>query len=367
MNGDENMSEIITARKRLGSGPYDRKLMSRMVALSEADNYEEASEEWVATGNCYWGASEIPDWWNHPYRCLCGHEIVYHFEVQNQINNNLILVGSDHINTYQIIRELMLSLSLSEEMITEEMIQEWLNVRVAAMKKSSWWNKNGSLFTRMFDAIKDYDVRINVNVKKWQFDAKYKREMPITVLRKRSSNSPEDEDYKMASIVWRWNHPDNSRAQINSKRGYPNERLFKDMIMFFAFLEKHKEFCENEDKKLLQLDFLVNQKNVDEQKKFEMWCDYYAIPVFDTKDFEGNAWEFRFVKDIRSRLLQGYQIHDGSVKKLLEVLGRKESPASEKQIKFMVDLGIDEDIATKATKLEASKMITEKRKERNEE
>jgi len=359
------MSEIIQPRRTLGSGPYDRKLMSRMVALSVADNYEEAAEEWVATGNCYWGSIEIPEWWDNPYRCLCGHEIVYHFEVENTHNGNMIMVGSDHINTYQIMRELMMSRSLTEEMITEEMIQEWLDVRVAAMKKTAWWNKNGSLFTRMFDAIKEYDVRVNVNVKKWQFDPKYKREMPITVLRKRSSNSPDDEDYKMASIVWRWNHPDNSRAQINSKRGFPNERLFQDMIMFFAFLEKHKEYCDNEDKKLAQLDFLVNQKHIDEQKKFEMWCGYYAIPVFSTEG-DWNDWERGFLSDIRKRLIQGYRLHENSTTKLLEVLETRSLPATSKQVDFMVSLGVDKEVAVNTTKGEASNIINEKIMERNE-
>ena len=362
------MNDVIQARRKLGTGPYDRKLMARMVQLSVADNYEEASTEWVATGNCYWGSDEIPDWWETPNRCLCGHDIVYHFEVENTENGNMIIVGSDHINTYQIIRELMMSRSLTEEMITEEMIQEWLDVRVAAMKKTAWWKKNGSLFTRMFDAVKDYDVRVNVNVKKWQFDPKYGRQMPITTLRKRSSGHPDEIDtYKMASIVWRWNHPDNSRAQINSKRGFPNEKLFQDLIMFFAFLEKHKEYCDNEDKKLAQLEFLNRQKDIDNQQRFEGWCEYYAIPIFDPEDYKDNNWEYRFLSDIKRRLTQGYEIFGNTSKKLLEVLERKDVPATEKQIKFMINLGINEETANKVTKKQASKMIDEKIKERNEQ
>ena len=47
------MNDKIKPKRKLGTGHYDRKLMERMVELSVADNYEEASEEWLATGNVY--------------------------------------------------------------------------------------------------------------------------------------------------------------------------------------------------------------------------------------------------------------------------------------------------------------------------
>ena len=122
--------DIIQPRRRLGTGHFDRKLIERMVELSEADNYEDASKEWVATGQVYWGTMELPEWWeSRAGECLCGHKIVYHFEVQNSENDNMILVGSDHINTYQILRQIALSTGLAAEMITDEMIDEWLSVR----------------------------------------------------------------------------------------------------------------------------------------------------------------------------------------------------------------------------------------------
>ena len=158
------MEEIIKPRRRLGTGHFDRKLIERMVELSVADNYEEASKEWVATGNVYWGSMELPDWWETPNACLCGHSIVYHFEVENSENGNMIMVGSDHINSYQILRQIKLSTGLAESMITDEMIDEWLKVRVKAMKSTAWWDTYGDLFTEMFDAIKEYDVRVNVNI-----------------------------------------------------------------------------------------------------------------------------------------------------------------------------------------------------------
>ena len=44
-------------KRRLGNGRWDRVLMANMVELSVADNYDEAREEWIATGKCWWSTS----------------------------------------------------------------------------------------------------------------------------------------------------------------------------------------------------------------------------------------------------------------------------------------------------------------------
>ena len=62
-------------KRRLGNGRWDRVLMANMVELSVADNYDEASEEWIATGKCWWSTSgeQMPSWVSkHPNKCLCG-------------------------------------------------------------------------------------------------------------------------------------------------------------------------------------------------------------------------------------------------------------------------------------------------------
>ena len=47
-------------RRELGEGRWDKVLMRRMVNLSVADNYDEAKEEWLATGSVWWrGNGEI--------------------------------------------------------------------------------------------------------------------------------------------------------------------------------------------------------------------------------------------------------------------------------------------------------------------
>jgi flagellar biosynthesis GTPase FlhF len=43
----------------------------------------------------------------------------------------------------------------------------------------------------------------------------------------------------MASLVWRWNHPDNPKAQINTT-GFPNDNLMKDLALFYIKREQYQ-------------------------------------------------------------------------------------------------------------------------------
>ena len=58
------MEEIIEAKRELGNGRWDKILKRKMVELSFADNYEEAKEEWEATGRAYKHThyNNEPDW-----------------------------------------------------------------------------------------------------------------------------------------------------------------------------------------------------------------------------------------------------------------------------------------------------------------
>ena len=123
-------TEIIRAKRSLGDGHWDRKLMANMVALSNADNYEEAKHEWIATGDVWWSgnSNERPSWVNdHAGKCLCGHRVVYHFKILNTENGNEECVGSEHIGSYLILREIKQRTGLTDAEITDEMIQEWIN------------------------------------------------------------------------------------------------------------------------------------------------------------------------------------------------------------------------------------------------
>ena len=377
------MSEIIQPRKRLGTGHFDRKLIERMVLLSEADNYEEASKEWIATGKVYWGTMEIPDWWeDRAGECLCGHKIVYHFEVRNSENDNMILVGSDHINTYQIIREISLSTGLGAEMITEAMIDEWLSVRVAAMKTTAWWDANGELFTEMFDAVKDYDVRVNVRANGREYSPEHGRSLPITVLRKGSSGQPHDYDYKMASIVWRWNHPENAKNQ-RTARGYPTEKLWTDLIMFHARIATHILNCDKQDAHLLKLKDTVEKNRILAESQMQMLredrekaedaafiegCEYYGFPPFDSS-MGTSGWERDFLRDIKRRMQRGWELTERQLISLKNILTDDGSKASEKQLTLIFKLGFDgpmDDLTKKEASALITKMIEEQKGEQNE-
>ena len=231
------MAETIVAKRQLGNGRWDRVLKRRMVELSVADNYDDAKEEWIATGEVWWGQNDnVPEWVENSQmgigKCLCGHPVVYHFEIVNTENGVVECVGSDHINTYLIMRAIAEDTQMPIDAITDEQIQEWINVRVKSMKAEAWWKENVEQFQMMFDAIKEMDLHYNTRIMKGVYNPELERNDVVRKLVKRSSGNFGSEFYKMASIVWRWNHPDNPKAQINTN-GYPNDNLMKDLGLFY--------------------------------------------------------------------------------------------------------------------------------------
>ena len=162
---NEQELEEIDVKRALGNGRWDKQLKKRMVRLSLANNYNDAKHEWLATGNVWYRSlnDNIPDWCaGHHDSCLCGHPIVYHFEIHNTETDHRDCVGSDHINSYLILREIAERTGLSTSDITDEMIEEWIQVRVKTMIKNAWWDNNGPHFEKLFDEVKDFDLRVNV-------------------------------------------------------------------------------------------------------------------------------------------------------------------------------------------------------------
>lgn len=236
--------ESIIAKRELGHGRWDKALKRKMTELSVADNYDEAKEEWIATGEVWWdGNDEIPDWVSNSQmgtgKCLCGHIVKYHFQITNTENGVVECVGSDHINTYLIMRAIAEDEGISIDAITDEKIQEWIDVRTKSMKAEAWWKANGAGFEMMFDSVKEMDLFFNVREggktnynpeTQWYETEKY--------MRKRAEGQFGSPEYKMASIVWRWNHPDNPKAQINTT-GYPNDNLMKDLSYFYVMQSQY--------------------------------------------------------------------------------------------------------------------------------
>ena len=168
-------------RRDLGEGRWDKILKRRMVNLSVADNYDDAKEEWMATGSVWWrGNGEMPDWVinssNGAGRCLCGHDVVYHFEIHNTETGRRECVGSDHINSYLIMRQIAQDLKIDLSLITEEQVEKWIKERVTSMKAEAWWAENGESFELMFNKIKEIDIRYNSNAqdKEYYWDAEIK-------------------------------------------------------------------------------------------------------------------------------------------------------------------------------------------------
>ena len=374
----------MTRRRELGTGRWDKKLIHNMLELSVADNYEEAKHEWIATGEVWWsGLSAMPDWAaKHSRKCLCGHDIVYHFEILNTENGIRECVGSDHINSYLIFRAIKEeNPNIPDEMITDEMIEEWITVRVEALKKKAWWREKGEQFTNMFDRVKDLDLRVNVRKDgKRYYDSKLQLYRDKTYIRKVSSAKFGEPEYKMASIVWRWNHPENNKAQITTK-GYPNEKLWNDLLMFFFNVEKAEEIVKKED------DFIErrtktlkkhkeNQMSIREQQikrrlkvaeevesiqfseQFRNVCDFYGVKPF-VKEQGSNSWEENFLNNAKNLMLGGRSLTESQISTLWNILDGdgKKVMATHKQKQFLVRLGYEGDV-DELTKKQASEQIS---------
>lgn len=268
----------IVARRELGDGHWDKALMRRMVELSDADNYNEAKDEWIATGDVWWRGNDdnVPNWVTNSQmgvgKCLCGHGVVYHFKIENTSNGNIECVGSDHINTYLIMRKISSDLGVPIDTVTDEQIQQWINVRVKSMKAEAWWKVNGESFEMMFNYVKEMDLRYNMRLD-WDnsyYDLDLRKQVPRRNLRKKGSGTFATPHYKMASIVWRWNHPENTKRQIET-RGYPNDNLMKDLGYFYIQCKtKFEEHFKHEQMKLQERkEEVLRQKAREEQLKQE--------------------------------------------------------------------------------------------------
>ena len=427
LNGGIKM-EIIRAKRGLGNGHWDRKLMANMIELSNADNYEEAKEEWIATGEVWHRRpdtldEEIPSWVNeHEGKCLCGHRVVYHFKIRNTENGNEECVGSEHIGSYLILREIKERTGLKESEITDEMIQEWINERTQSMIATAWWDNNGEHFTQMFDKIKEADLRINVKSKDqywcWN-DKKYKIKSRVL---KRGSGKLGEEGYQMSSIVWRWNHPHNPKNQ-QTTRGYPNDKLWADLNYFSvmydveykarieaedarldkATKQQHERMARQEQERLerqertrlrqeeyerRRIERMAREEQEEKERKANLLvsnANKYAqerqqlndLSMFNNTevtefknmcdyyglpvfdgDFPISIWESTFLLDIRRRMASGRELSPNQLQTLKNICSNE--PATTKQVQYLENLGYEGSFDG-ITKRKASIMITNKK------
>lgn len=407
------MDEII-AKRELGNGRWDKVLKARMVELSVADDYDDAKHEWIATGNIWHsreGTENAPEWVNnHTHYCLCGHPVVWHFEIHNTANDVRECVGSDHINTYMILREIVNRTGISRENITDEMIQQWITERVDSMKHDWWWAEHGEQFTEWFEDIRELDLRVNVRqLYTTTYNANLQRHVRNTRIRKRAEGKFGTPNYSMASIVWRWNHPNNKKAQINT-RGYPNERLWNDLQMFYitrqTYLDRisrqeeaerlrleeiaaeriklveennrvRKEHIErNEKNKIAEASkdgemekkrlevILAERMNLDSANEtFLEMCEFYDLPPFNPAQISKNDWERRFLIDIVSVLSRGKQLSKKQLERLRHLVSDEPLMITPKQIWYVIKLGkakgftFSENELQNLNRIEASQLI----------
>ena len=415
--------EELMPRRALGSGHWDKRLKARMVELSEADNYDDAKREWIVTDNVWYvpfgedATVVLPDVHchgneldAHPHECLCGHPIVWHFEVENTENNNRQIVGSEHIESYMVIRHFE-SKGYNPEEVTEEMIDEWINEKVKALKAQWWWDLHGEQFEEWFEEIRELDLRVNVRTTgHYRWDGTQRRNVPQRVIRKRAEGKFATPGYKMASLVWRWNHPNNTKRQIET-RGYPNERLWNDLQMFYILSQTHKDAVIEEDAEiarrvaeLAEQDRIAGElrrererimtekiekertrreeraieeaelEGVREERRlaaviadrinaansnevFKDMCEYYDVPMF-TPAIATKDWDKRFLTDMVKQLSAGKQLSNRQLSFLRNIVVDEPLPASDKQIWYIKKLaGDDFEIPENLDKRQASELI----------
>ena len=356
---------------------------------------------------------------SHPHECLCGHPIVWHFEIENTENNNKQIVGSEHIESYMVIRHFE-SKGYDITEVTEDMIDEWINEKVKALKAQWWWDLHGEQFEEWFEEIRELDLRVNIrDTGRYRWDYTTRRNTSIKAIRKRAEGTFGTPHYKMASIVWRWNHPDNSKRQIET-RGYPNERLWNDLQMFYILSQSYKDVVAAEDAEIAQRvehlaeqDRLAAEKREREHKElaerrarqkarrekeaieeaelegikeerriaaviadrmnadnknevFMDMCEYYDLPPF-TPAIATKDWDKRFLTDIIGQLSKGKELSDRQLQFLRNIVVDEPLPATDKQKWYIQKLGGEDYVFPEnINRREASELIEKLKGEQNE-
>ena len=369
------------------SGAFNIALIKRLTEESNAQDWETAKDEWRVTGNVWYiplnaTPYRLPDVHvnKHPKQCICGHDIAWHFEVENTENGNLEILGSEHITNWMIIRHLKEVMNIPADAITDDKIQDWIKESVKTMKCEWWWNEYGEDWGEMYNEVKELDLRINVRSKGNYFDRNTKRYEKYWTIAKTKQGSLG----KMASVVWRWNHPNNSRKQIET-RGYPNERLWRDVQLLYVKMGKfNKELEIKEDERANRIEE-VNKMKLDVEVKEEERrqrlrehankireetgqeysdnalleaCIYYDIPPF-TIDMGSNDWENKFLNDMRNRIINKRELSEKQLNTLINIIDPQASngiEATVKQVRYIERLGGNSDGLTKK---QASELINE--------
>ena len=175
---------------------------------------------------------------------------------------------------------------------------------------------------------------------------------PRTVIRKRSSGG------NMASIVWRWNHPDNRRNQ-QEVHGYPNKKLLDDLDEFHEMSAPLIESLQKEDQIFADRIKLINSNKNTLVRRTDEDAINSMVEFYDLKNFNKfsssylSDWEKTFFTSIKQQLSKFKTLSNNQLETLQNLL----VPATEKQIKYLQALGFEGD--TTLSKRQASNAINE--------
>ena len=386
------------------TGAYNIALKERLTAISEAEEWLEAKKEWKATGNVWYiplrddAVEVLPPHHadGHPNECICGHKIAWHFEIQNTENNILEIVGSDHIGFWMIVRHLVENKGIPEDMVTEERVREWITEAVKSMKSDWWWREHGDDFEERFKAVRELDLVLNTRNGESYYDEDTDRYERQLLIRKKGEGQFGISGYKMSSIVWRWNHTDNAKNQ-KITRGWPNERLENDLLIFYFSLDAHKSELEarnkqradriaevvarREQQEIERAEQRVRQEEENrvrrerqQQEQIEQeerratalqrTCAEWGIPEFSAED-GNNDWERDFLGQMISKIINEYYMSEKQKGRIIKIILGDKAPATAKQIKYIQSLG---GTPTEGiTKEEASRTIDELKERKNNE
>ena len=78
---------------------------------------------------------------------------MYHFEIRNLENGTIECVGSDHINTYLIMKEISVRTGRDIADISDGEIDSWIQERTKSMIAEAWMHKNGKMFNDIYERI----------------------------------------------------------------------------------------------------------------------------------------------------------------------------------------------------------------------
>tara|TARA_R110000822_G_scaffold67479_2_gene164352 strand:- start:86 stop:799 length:714 start_codon:yes stop_codon:yes gene_type:complete len=143
----------------------------------------------------------------------------------------------------------------------------------------------------MFDEIKELDAVIN---NKHQFMYLHRASNDERYydwhydLKTRATGKFGDYGYQMASIVWRWNHEDNSKNQL-IKYGYPNDRLWADLNLFYALRDVTHRKVEEEHKQKAK--DATDSRNIKLYKEEQIRIEYRARKAEEKRLWDEGAEE----------------------------------------------------------------------------